>query len=83
MAGAQVPTAVCRFCAESVLVTAGRQHGQQFRCTPCSNADRMIRRNVGGSAEPWSEADKHAFFKKIKLEAKVASWPGQWSARHS
>ena len=72
MADAPVPTAVCRFCAESVPVTAGRQHGQQFRCTPCSNAERMIRRNVGGGAEigQWTEADTHTFFKKIKLEGK-------------
>ena len=65
----------CKLCGETVEADKGRVHGQHFRCTQCTSAERMIRRNVGSGPElhKWAEEDARAFFQKIKLQKKEGS----------
>lgn len=58
----------CCFCAYEYPASAGREHGRKFCCTPCGNADRQLRRNLGTRPEEvaqFSAEDTVSFFRAL------------------
>ena len=60
MADIKSEEAVCKLC--------GQTHGNLFRCTSCSSAERMLNRRVGQGLQvsSWTEEDAQELFRHLK-----------------
>eukprot|EP00438_Fugacium_kawagutii_P026428 Skav217648 [mRNA] locus=scaffold41:148605:149677:+ [translate_table: standard] len=62
----------CKLCGLQYETSAGRLHGQSFKCKLCDTSERTLRRNLGTNTglQNFTVSETHTFFRTLHEEKK-------------
>lgn len=72
----------CKLCGLDYETSAGRLHGQTFKCKLCDTTERTMRRNLGSQTglQNFSVSETHEFFRALhKEKQQCTSGRLQWT----